>query len=245
MVLLFWQTNNWQTWVSSNGHRFQMCVLFLLCFGQRAFTAWLESCCRCGCGFDKLSSLHTVQHLFMYHFVLCSNYPCFLSTLLLLFFLSHRFCTCVNPPFQFSFFSPVGWIWDTFPNKQNKFHTLMYNQLTADGEECVGLFSIHCCNTLQSVEASPADVHPALHFCFPKPGAEQGDGDDVLLLGGIQLLRAPGGRRLHLVEMGSWTNSFVVPCGEKQASPPHTHTNLCRTYIPPQSLLWRLPFNTV
>lgn len=76
-------------------------------------------------------------------------------------------------------------------------------QLTADGEERVGLLALHRGHTFQGIEASPADVDPTLHLRLAKPGAEQGDGDDVELLpGGIHLLGTPGGRRLTLLTKG-------------------------------------------
>lgn len=77
----------------------------------------------------------------------------------------------------------------------------MIASLTTDREECVGLLSLHCSHTFQSIEPSPADVHPTLHLGLPKRGAEQCDGDDiVLLLGGIHLLRASEGKRLYIVD---------------------------------------------
>lgn len=86
--------------------------------------------------------------------------------------------------------------------------------LTADGEERVGLLPLHAGHALQGGEAAPADVHPTLHLRLPEHGTEERDGDDVvLLLGGIHLLGAPEGKRLHLVDnelTGSPSYSSVV-----------------------------------
>lgn len=105
----------------------------------------------------------------------------------------------------------------------------MWYQLTTNGKECVGLLSLHCSHTFQSTEPSPADVHPTLHFRLPKLGAEQCDGDDILLLlGGIYLLGAPERRRLCIVHkelMGSLSYSSII-------SP----LSLCKTHIPFLSL---------
>ncbi len=79
----------------------------------------------------------------------------------------------------------------------------MRHQPTADGEECVGLLSLHCGHTFQSAETSPANVHPTLHLRLPKHGADQCHGDDILLLlGGIHLLGAPKGGRSYIVDKG-------------------------------------------
>lgn len=88
------------------------------------------------------------------------------------------------------------------------------SQLTTDREECVGLLSLHCGHTFQSIEPSPADVHPTLYLCLSKHGTEQCHSDDiVLLLGGIHLLGAPEGRRLYIVDKrltGSPSYSSIV-----------------------------------
>lgn len=91
-----------------------------------------------------------------------------------------------------------------------------FGWLTADREERVGLLARHRGHTFQRVEPSPADVDPTLHLCLAKHGAEQSDGDDIVLfLGGIHLLGTPEGRRLDAVDkglsVGSWSYSSVVP----------------------------------
>lgn len=74
-------------------------------------------------------------------------------------------------------------------------------RLTADREERVGLLSLYRGYTFQSAEPSSADVDPALHLRLPKKGAEECDGDYVVLfLGGVHLLRTPEGKRLHTVD---------------------------------------------
>lgn len=84
------------------------------------------------------------------------------------------------------------------------------NTLTANGEKCVGLLSLHRGHTFQSSESSPADVHPTLHLRLPKHGAEQCDGDDiVLLLGGIHLLGAPESRTLYSYDEDSGIPSKI------------------------------------
>lgn len=93
--------------------------------------------------------------------------------------------------------------------------------LTADGKERVRLLSLHRSHTFQSIEPSPADVHPTLHLCLPKHGAEERNGDDIVfLLGSIHLLGAPEGRRLYIVNKrltGSLSYSSIVPCQDTQA----------------------------
>lgn len=97
--------------------------------------------------------------------------------------------------------------------------------LTADREERVGLLALHRGHTLQRVEASAAHVHPALHLRLPEHGAEQRDGDDVvLLLGGIHLLGAPEGRRLDIVDKGL--------TGSPSYSSIVSTQSLCKTRIP-------------
>lgn len=62
-------------------------------------------------------------------------------------------------------------------------------RLTADREERVGLLSLDRGHAFQSAEPSSADVDPALHLRLPKQGAEECDGDYVVLfLGGVHLL---------------------------------------------------------
>lgn len=86
--------------------------------------------------------------------------------------------------------------------------------LTTDREECEGLLPVHRCHAFQSIEPSPADVHPTLHLRLPKYGAGQCDGDNiVLLLGAIPLLGAPEEWRLYIVGkglMGSPSYSSIV-----------------------------------
>lgn len=88
-------------------------------------------------------------------------------------------------------------------------------RLTADREERERLLALDRGHTFQSAEPSSADVDPALHLGLPKQGAEQSDGDDVLLLlGGIDLLGTPKGQRLHTVDKrltGSPSYSPIVP----------------------------------
>lgn len=53
-----------------------------------------------------------------------------------------------------------------------KYCMRVISPLTADGEERVGLLSLHTGHTFQSGEPSPADIHPTLHLCLPKHGTE-------------------------------------------------------------------------
>lgn len=74
-------------------------------------------------------------------------------------------------------------------------------RLTADREERVGLLPLDCGHAFQSAEPSSADVDSALHLRLPKQGAEERDGDYVVLfLGGVHLLRTPEGKRSHTVD---------------------------------------------